>query len=219
MENEIQQIFITNGRDWIEIIIEALIPVAIMLFTLYSEKNRHRESLEQQAKEHKEEMQKQKESVRLGVMPIFDVVKIEGTLEPKPTLSGDCKEHHILTIRLKNVGTGVATRPYVKTSSGTGKILDLIDENGCAYYQCYKDCSRENMIASPEKEIDIQILRILKNEDVTEESDIFMFTICFDDVLGNQYEQRIVIEVIQPSNEGDVEIDGIATKVPDLVEN
>lgn len=52
MVNEIQKVFLTNGRDWLAIFVETLVPVAIMLITLHSEKKRHRESLRQQAEEH-----------------------------------------------------------------------------------------------------------------------------------------------------------------------
>ena len=62
MESEILQVFLTNGRDWLAIIVEALIPVAIMLLTLHSEKKGHRESLKQQAEEHRMELSAQKES-------------------------------------------------------------------------------------------------------------------------------------------------------------
>ena len=87
MESEIQQIFVTNGRDWLGLIVECAVPVIIMIITLIVsriQQNRalrqqakeSKQQLEQQAKEHAQEMLVQKDVLRLSIMPVFDVVSI-----------------------------------------------------------------------------------------------------------------------------------------------
>ena len=113
MVNEIQKVFLTNGRDWLAIIVEALVPVAIMLFTLHSEKKRHRESLRQQAEEHEIELSVQKESTRLAILPIFNLVGMTATDEVTTLSSGVTLDRHIFTLHLENVGSGVAMSPFI----------------------------------------------------------------------------------------------------------
>lgn len=194
MESEILQVYLTNERDWIAIIVEALIPVAIMLFTLHSEKKRHRESLKQQAEEHRMELSAQKESTRLGILPIFNLIGMTATEEVTTLLSGATLNNHIFTLRLENVGGGVAMSPFVKWNEIDGVILNHpFDKTETAYYCCYKDIPCENMVAAPGKSIEIQIIRKPKGMSVPID-DHFVLPIGFADVLGHKYEQRIAVQ-------------------------
>ena len=83
MVNKIQKVFLTNGRDWIEVFIQSVVPALIMIITLIVSKNQQKQALAQQAEEHKAEMMQQKESTRLSVLPIFNFV---------PLLTGSAKE-------------------------------------------------------------------------------------------------------------------------------
>ena len=119
MEIEIQQIFVTNGRDWLGLIVECAVPVIIMIITLIVsriQQNRalrqqakeSKQQLEQQAKEHAQEMLVQKDVLRLSIMPVFDVVSITGEYDSPGYLKNSPKKNHILKIVLKNVGSGNA---------------------------------------------------------------------------------------------------------------
>lgn len=218
MVNEIQEVFLTNGRDWLAIFVEALVPVAIMLFTLHSEKKRHRESLRQQAEEHKIELSAQKESTRLAILPIFNLVGMTATNEVMTLSSGVTLDKHIFTLHLENVGGGVAMSPFIKWNEIDGVILNHpFDETDTAYYCCYKDIPYENMVATPGKSIEIQIIRKPKGMSIPIE-DHFVLPIDFTDVLRNKYEQQIVVQfyILKDKN---VAITNVYTNAPVLLED
>ena len=119
MDGEIQQIFVTNGRDWLALIVECAVPVVIMIITLIvsriqqsralkQQAKESKQQLEQQAKEHAQEMLVQKDVLRLSIMPVFDVVSITGEYDSPEYLKTSAKKNHILKIVLKNVGSGNA---------------------------------------------------------------------------------------------------------------
>ena len=106
MEGEIQQIFVTNGRDWLGLIVECAVPVIIMIITLIVsriQQNRalrqqakeSKQQLEQQAKEHAQEMLVQKDVLRLSIMPVFDVVSITGEYDSPEYLKNSPKKNQM----------------------------------------------------------------------------------------------------------------------------
>ena len=217
MWDKIQQFFLANIHDWIAIIVEAIIPVIIMFITLRSEKKRHRQSLKQQEEEHKIELSAQKESARLEVLPIFNLVEMTAKEEVTILLSQEIKKH-IFTLRLENVGNGIAISPFIKWNDIEGVILNHpFDQTDTAYYCRYKDIPCENMVAVPGKPIEIQIVRKPKGEDIPVE-DYFVLPIGFCDVLGHKYEQRIAVEFYIYKN-GEISVTKISAIVPVLLEN
>lgn len=193
MVNEIQKVFLTNGRDWIEIFIQSVVPVLIMIITLIVSKNQQKQALAQQAEEHKAEMMQQKESTRLSVLPIFNFVSISGEMEPMASLSSSQLQRHILKLQLENVGAGIAMSPYIKWNEIEGVVKSHpFCETDTAYYCCYKDIPYENMVAAPGKALEVQIVRNPKGEDFPVE-DFFVLPIGFSDMLGHKYEQRIAV--------------------------
>lgn len=93
MDGEIQQIFVTNGRDWLALIVECAVPVVIMIITLIvsriqqsralkQQAKESKQQLEQQAKEHAQEMLVQKDVLRLSMKPPFKSCQAAITLLP-----------------------------------------------------------------------------------------------------------------------------------------
>ena len=160
MESEIQQIFVTNGRDWLGLIVECAVPVIIMIITLIVsriQQNRalrqqakeSKQQLEQQAKEHAQEMLVQKDVLRLSIMPVFDVVSITGEYDSPEYLKNSPKKNHILKIVLKNVGSGNALGLVTLLSPCNDDIVfGFVDRSDTAIYRCYKDFEYDNAIAT-----------------------------------------------------------------------
>lgn len=220
---------IINSQDWCSIIISALIPLLVMgitLFVSHWEQNRalkqqaeeSKKQLDQQAKEHDQVMLEQKESVRLGLLPIFNLIGMSAGVEKVTFPTGMTLENHVFKLQVENIGSGIAISPYIKWDEIDGVMLNHpIFENETAYYRCYKDFTYDNMVAPPGKTVEVQIIRVPKDETSPIE-DSFVVPIRFEDVLGNQYEQRIVISFFL-CQDYTAEITNIASITPVLLKN
>ena len=205
MEEFILPVEIVNQRDCISIIISAVIPVLVMVITLaFSHKEQknalaqqakeYERQLEQQEEEHKREIRVQNESLRLSVMPVFDVISVSGRYETPQYMKTLAKKIHIFEIQLKNVGSGNAFRLETRISSHHGEaVLNLIDTSETAYYKCYKDFQFDNAIATIGKEISVLVIREKRGISIPIE-DSLTFPFYFHDMIGNCYEQKIAIQ-------------------------
>lgn len=186
----------------------ALVPFLIMIFTLRFEK-----------KCHKEDMKEQKENTRLGVLPIFNVVKMTGKVKEPISLSDtqNGNKRIILKISVENVGSGIAMSPTLKIDSCVSRIrINSMYESKIAYYDVYKDFIYNNAIIHPERTVEIQIAR--EEREKSEPEDTFIVPILFSDVLGNKYEQRIAITFLTKIEEdNDVEIVNVISGTPVLL--
>ena len=227
MEQFVLPVEIVNQRDWISIIISAVIPVFIMIITLaFSHKEQEKalaqqakeyeRQLEQQENEHKEELSAQNETLRLSVMPIFDVISVSARFETPQYMQASAKKIHVFEIRLKNVGSGNALRLETKISSHGGEaVLNLIDTSETAYYKCYKDFQFENAIATIGKEISVLIIREKRGISIPME-DLLTFPFYFYDMVGNCYEQKIAIQFFINESDGSVSVFNIIPAIPTL---
>lgn len=220
--------FLSN-IDWSTIIVGALVPVLIMIFTLRSEKKMQNASLAQQAKEHQQQLQQQEnehetemneqnKSIRLSVLPIFKLVEMSASMEHMPYLSEESPAKHIFSLILENVGNGMAISPFIKSMDTSETNLNhLIDSTESSYYCCYKDIPYSNMIVSQREKVEVKIIREPKQE-ISPNLELFILPIKFSDVLGNWYEQRIAVQFFISEN-GNITITTIHAIAPELSEN
>lgn len=218
MSDFILKVELINSRDWIAIIVSAVIPVIIMGVTLWCSKRENKRLLKQQEQEHIDIMNQQTEATRLSVMPIFDIVAIIGRKENLYKRESN-EAKHIIEIRLKNVGNGIAMNTYLKWKSDidTKEYYPVYkDEN--AIYTCYKTFSYDNTIATIGKEINVYLIRKGENqEDKSENSIVLPISYC--DVLDNHYEQKITMSYyISDQATGEVEAFDVTPLIPSLVE-
>ena len=228
MGSEIQQIFVTNGRDWLGLIVECAVPVIIMIITLIVsriQQNRalrqqakeSKQQLEQQAKEHAQEMLVQKDVLRLSIMPVFDVVSITGEYDSPEYLKNSPKKNHILKIVLKNVGSGNALGLVTLLSPCNDDIVfGFVDRSDTAIYRCYKDFEYDNAIATIGKEVSVYIIRDKRGVSIPTE-DIFVLPLRFMDMIGTCYEQRIAVQILINEKDGSVEPCTIKPDIPRVI--
>lgn len=241
MSIEMQQIYNAGERDWVALIVQSLVPIIVMIVTLivsHLEQSRALKSqkeesqkqldqqakeskrqLEQQAEEHNQDMHSQKENTRLGILPIFNVVKVTSEVEEPISLSGskDTKKRLILKISVENIGFGIAMSPTLKIDSHVSRIqINSMYESEIAYYDVYKNFTYNDAIIPPERTVEIQIAR--EEKDKSEPEDTFIVPILFSDVLGNEYEQRIAISFLTKiEKDNDVEIVKVISGEPVLL--
>lgn len=218
MSDFILKVEVINSRDWIAIIVSAVIPVLIMYITLWFSNRENKKLLKQQEQEHIDIMNQQTEATRLSVMPIFDIVEIIGRKENLHKRESN-EAKHIIEIRLKNVGNGIAMNTYLKWKSDidTKEYYPVYkDEN--AIYTCYKAFSYDNTIATIGKEINVYLIRKGENQEDKSENSIVL-PISYYDVLDNHYEQKITMSYyIFDQATGEVEAFDVTPLTPNLVE-
>lgn len=218
MSDFILKVEVINSRDWIAILVSAVIPVLIMCITLWFSNRENKKLLKQQEQEHIDIMNQQTEATRLSVMPIFDIVEIIGRKEKLHKRESN-EAKHIIEIRLKNVGNGIAMNTYLKWKSDidTKEYYPVYkDEN--AIYTCYKAFSYDNTIATIGKEINVYLIRKSTNQEDKSENSIVL-PISYYDVLDNHYEQKITMNYyISDQVTGEVEAFDVTPLTPNLVE-
>ena len=209
---------IVNSRDWIEIIISAAIPVVIMLVTLLVSRQQNKKALKQQENEHIDILNNQLQTARLSIMPIFDVTEISGKIEKQ--YKGElARAIHIIEIKIKNVGNGVAMNTYLKWINSTCELEYYpVYEDENARYTCYKEFNYDNTIATVGKEINVFLIRKNKNDEKVLKNAMIL-PVCFCDILDNHYEQKIIINY-SISNEatGEIKAFEITPLTPNLLE-
>ena len=206
---------IVNSRDWIEIIISAAIPVVIMFVTLLVSKQQNKKVLES---EHIEILNNQLQTTRLSIMPIFDVTEISGKKEKQ--YKGElARAIHIIEIKIKNVGNGVAMNTYLKWGTSTCELeYHPVYEDENARYTCYKEFSYDNTIATVGKEINVFLIRKNKNDKKVFKNAMIL-PVCFFDILYNHYEQKIIINYnITNEATGEIKAFEITPLTPNLLE-
>lgn len=218
MPDDTISVFILNSRDWLEIFLSAAIPVLLMLITLIATKNDQKKALTQQANEHQTMLNEQRETNRLSILPIFDISGITGKMEKTKLVTTEIT-HHVLDIRLKNVGCGVAMCTYTEWAQ-TGNSEQKakwhpVYESENAIYTCYKDFHYDNSIATLDKEINVLLIRERKNDNPVFEDSIIL-PVCFIDVIGNHYKQEITISLIINAQTGEVSASDIMPLPPVL---
>ena len=228
MDGEIQQIFVTNGRDWLALIVECAVPVVIMIITLIvsriqqsralkQQAKESKQQLEQQAKEHAQEMLVKKEVLRICNMQVIDVVNIKGEYDSPEYLKKKKKKNHILKIVLKNVGSGNALGLVPLISPCNDDIVfGFVDRSDTAIYRCCKDFEYNNAIATIGKEVSVYIIRDKRGVSIPTE-DIFALPLRFMDMIGTCYEQRIVVQILINEKDGSVEPCTIKPDIPRVI--
>ena len=217
MEAFILPVEIVNSRDWLAIIISALIPILVMAITLFFSHREQRRALKQQADTFEISLKEQKETTRLSIMPVFDVVKVTSRLELMPVLSAQPQTSFLIDISLKNAGNNTAINPYTKWTSVKNDCAWFpVYENEYAYYTCYKDAQCDRLVVAVQDEIEITLNRqCVKAE--TPASEEVLLPLRFCDLLGNEYEQRIVIRLFADVENGDMVLFELKSHIPELL--
>ena len=193
---EITLILTDDSRDWVAIIVNALIPLVVMLSTLIFERHCQKKAIKQQKEEHSEILAKQDEANRINIMPVFDVTHFSGIIQMHNGMSKEIKEH-VLDIRIKNVGNGVAMGVNFKwiELKNSNEIIDFpVCENKSAIYTCYKEFQYENAVAPVGSEVSAQLIRRPLDEDENNSENNLCFTLRYFDLNGIFYEQAIIIK-------------------------
>lgn len=112
MKSKIQQIFDTNGCDWLALIVECAVPVVIVMITLIASRiqqsralnqqaKESKQQLEQQAKEHAQEMLTPKDVLRLSILPVFNVVSLSSEYDNPECLKNSASYPAISELQCK----------------------------------------------------------------------------------------------------------------------
>lgn len=209
-----------NSIEWLTIIASAIIPVLIMIITLRVSKCENKKQLHQQEQEHIDIMNNQIQTTRLSVMPIFDIATIVGKKENLyGTKTNELKQIHIIEIRLKNIGNGIAMNTHLKWQHNIDTMEYFpVYEDESALYTCYKEFSYDDTVAAIGKEVKAFLIRKGKaNENMSENSIILPIAFC--DILENHYEQKIIIKYdISNKETGEVKTYAVIPLVPSLAD-
>lgn len=217
MEEFILPVEIVNSRDWLDIIISALIPIGVMVITLIFSRREQTRALKQQANEFKQSLREQHENTRLSAMPVFDVVEVIGSLKELPSLRNTPRKGHFIEVRLKNSGNGTAMNPYTRwIFEGSSNINHPVYESEYASYTCYEDAQAECLVAAVLQEIKITLIR-KSTKDETPALDEVVLPLCFCDLLGNEYAQKIVIRFCINMDNGSVSLFELKSHIPELL--
>lgn len=217
MEEFILPVEIVNSQDWLPIIISILIPILVMVITLLCSRGEQTRALKQQANEFKQTLSEQKENTRLSAMPVFDVVEITGSLKELLSLRNTPRKGHFIEVRLKNSGNGTAMNPYTRwISEESSNINHPVYESEYASYTCYEDAQAECLVAAVQQEIKITLIR-KSTKDETPALDEVVLPLCFCDLLGNEYEQKIAIQFCINMDNGSVSLFELKSHIPELL--
>lgn len=220
MEEFILPVEIVNSQnclDLLAIIISVLIPILVMVITLFCSYLGQKRALKQQATEFNQSLREQKENTRLSIMPVFDVEAINGAIYSPPYLKTVQATNHLIEIRLKNVGNGSAISPCKDWIPANNNCMyGQIYESDSAYYRRYKSVEASTLIAQVDREITVILERVKKNVE-DQAMDWLIFSIQFRDMLDNQYEQKIAINFCINGESGNVELLELQSNVPVLL--
>lgn len=217
MEEFILPVEIVNSRDWLDIIISALIPIGVMVITLLFSRREQTRALKQQADEFKQSLREQHENTRLSAMPVFDVVEVTGSLKELPYFSDVPRTGHFIEIRLRNTGNGTAMNPYTYSISEENlHTKHLVYENEYAYYTCYEDAQSDRLVAAVQQEIKVTLTRKNFKDEIPVPEEVIL-PLRFSDLLGNEYEQKIAIQFCINMDNGSVSLFELKSHIPELL--
>src|SRR5699024_4463368 len=146
------------------------------------------------------------ENTRLSVMPVFDVVDVIGSLQELPSLCNTPRKGHFIEIRLKNSGNGTAMNPYTLWIPGeNSNINHPVYKSEYACYACYKDAQSECLVAAVQQEIKITLIRKSTKDEMPALEKVIL-PLCFCDLLGNEYEQKIAVQFCINMDNGSISL-------------
>lgn len=217
MKEFILPVEIVNSRDWLDIIISALIPIGVMVITLIFSRREQTRALKQQANEFKQSLREQLENTRLSAMPVFDVVEVTGSLKELPSLRSTPRKGHFIEIRLKNSGNGTAMNPYTYSIPEENLYTKhLVYKNEYAYYTCYEDAQSDRLVAAVQQEIKVTLTRKNIKDEIPVPEEVIL-PLRFSDLLGNKYEQKIAIQFCINMDNGSVSLFELKSHIPELL--
>ena len=217
MQEFIFPVEIVNSRDWLGIIISALIPIGVMVITLLFSRREQTRALKQQADEFKQSLREQHENTRLSSMPVFDVVEVTGSLKELPYFSDAPRTGHFIEIRLRNTGNGTAMNPYTYSISEENlHTKHLVYKNEYAYYTCYEDAQSDRLVAAVQQEIKVTLTRKNIKDEIPVPEEVIL-PLRFSDLLGNEYEQKIAIQFCINMDNGSVSLFELKSHIPELL--
>lgn len=214
MSSDNIHVVLEQSRDWVALIITAMVPVVVMLITLYVSKRRQKEALAQQAAEHIAAMDKQEEINRINCLPYFVTTAFEVKPRPKDSL-------FIISIDLKNIGNGTAASLSFECIEELASDYYLpVHETDNFVYTVSKAFTYESSVAQVNSTVNAQFSVYSKSPDnaprqlITEP---FTITIKYMDMMGRPYRQVITLKYMADLTSNKYEVTDLYSFAPNLI--
>jgi hypothetical protein len=217
----IRQLNDSGFINFLALILSPLISFVILFFTLKQDKNHFKIQVENQEKEHREniklmeehhvqELNRQTEINRISIMPYFEL--------EKSILITKEKKDDLFRLFLNNKGNGMAIQLRAKSFSEPSEYAFVLFRTAIAKYYYATPFDSEKSMVNINSHCFFEMRQIL-NEDIDEEcnADRVVFTILYQDINFNQYEQTFRFLFNKNKEHGLIEINRVESFPPKLV--